>query len=67
MNRVLLSFLISLLAVTIVSALFALGRQRQIDNSVKSNPVSDADTLVMKEHSGNYSVCKCIGEADEEF
>lgn len=67
MDEILFTFLMSLSIVVVIAFLVAVIRQIIIGKGTTSTPVSGSDNHVMKEHTGKYSVCKNIGEANAEF
>ena len=69
MDKSLMAFLISLIMVVIIAVVATIIRQRQINKDGRNNCMRGSSNHVMKtsRYSGYYSVCKQIGEADEEY
>lgn len=69
MDKIILSFIISLSVVAFVCAIIAIIRQVKINKETKNNTVSGSDNHVMdaSKYSGNYNICQSIGVADAEF
>lgn len=69
MDKSLMAFLISLIIVVVIAVVAAIIRQCQINKDGRNSRMRGSGNHVMEtsRYSGCYSVCKQIGEADEEY
>lgn len=69
MDKALLAFIFTLIAVIIVCTVIAIVKQVRINKTSKNSTVvgSHNHRMKTKNYSGKYSICGKIGEADAEF
>lgn len=69
MDKALLAFIFTVVAVIIVCTVIAIVKQVRINRTSKNSTVvgSYNHRMKTKNYSGKYSICGKIGEADAEF